>query len=244
VFVEGVTSPYSLMAASKGVYGESAGEWTPADALGYSKMLALTGVFYKRAGEERGPPMSGMRTVVVDKIASVTQACGLSHEIRIAGHSLRGRRGAGGRDPQQQVHLQHRGADQRPHGESGARRHRGRRAGPSQGAVRLLGPHSRDAQAGRCDSNAEHRRRAGHLRFGHSGQGQALRLQGVGRGADLPLSRASASACRPRSGYKALDYDAALDVRGVPVVALAGTCMEAGKTAAASAIIAACAIAA
>jgi argininosuccinate synthase len=51
VFVEGVTSPYSLMAASKGVYGESAGEWTPTDALGYSKMLALTGVFYKRAGE-------------------------------------------------------------------------------------------------------------------------------------------------------------------------------------------------
>jgi argininosuccinate synthase len=50
LFVEGVTSPYSLMAASKGVYGESAGEWTPTDALGYSKMLALTGVFYQRAG--------------------------------------------------------------------------------------------------------------------------------------------------------------------------------------------------
>jgi argininosuccinate synthase len=50
IFVEGVTSRYSLMAASKGVYGESAGEWTPADALGYSKMLALTGVFHKRAG--------------------------------------------------------------------------------------------------------------------------------------------------------------------------------------------------
>jgi argininosuccinate synthase len=54
VFVEGVNSPYSLMAASKGVYGESAGEWTPTDALGYSKMLALTGVFYKRAGEGVG----------------------------------------------------------------------------------------------------------------------------------------------------------------------------------------------
>jgi argininosuccinate synthase len=53
MFVEGVSSPYSLMAASKGVYGESAGEWTPADALGYSKMLALTGVFYKRAGEQK-----------------------------------------------------------------------------------------------------------------------------------------------------------------------------------------------
>jgi argininosuccinate synthase len=50
VFIEGVSSPYSLMAASRGVYGESAGEWTPADALGYSKMLALTGVFYQRAG--------------------------------------------------------------------------------------------------------------------------------------------------------------------------------------------------
>jgi argininosuccinate synthase len=49
-FVEGVTSPYSLMAASKGVYGEAAGEWTPTDALGYSKMLALTGIFFKRAG--------------------------------------------------------------------------------------------------------------------------------------------------------------------------------------------------
>jgi argininosuccinate synthase len=50
VFIEGVASPYSLMAASKGVYGEAAGEWTPTDALGYSKMLALTGMFHRRAG--------------------------------------------------------------------------------------------------------------------------------------------------------------------------------------------------
>jgi argininosuccinate synthase len=56
VFVEGVTSPHSLMAASKGVYGESAGEWTPADALGFSKMLALTGVFYQRAGGPHAAP--------------------------------------------------------------------------------------------------------------------------------------------------------------------------------------------
>jgi argininosuccinate synthase len=51
VFVEGVESPYSLMSASKGVYGESAGEWTPTDALGFSKIVALTGVFHRRAGE-------------------------------------------------------------------------------------------------------------------------------------------------------------------------------------------------
>jgi argininosuccinate synthase len=50
-FVEGVSSPYSMMAASKGVYGEAAGEWTATDALGYSKMLALPGIFHKRAGE-------------------------------------------------------------------------------------------------------------------------------------------------------------------------------------------------
>jgi argininosuccinate synthase len=50
-FVEGVTSPCSLMAASKGVYGEAAGEWTPADALGFSRIQALTGIFHKRAGE-------------------------------------------------------------------------------------------------------------------------------------------------------------------------------------------------
>jgi len=50
LFVEGVTSPYSLMAASKGVYGEAAGEWTPSDAQGYSKMLSLTGIFHQRAG--------------------------------------------------------------------------------------------------------------------------------------------------------------------------------------------------
>ena len=51
VFVEGVESPYSLMRASRGVYGESAGEWTAIDALGFSKIAALTGMFYRRAGE-------------------------------------------------------------------------------------------------------------------------------------------------------------------------------------------------
>jgi len=40
-----------------------------------------------------------------------------------------------------------------------------------------------------------------------------------------------------RVGYKRLDENATLDTRGVPVVALAGTCMEAGKTAAACAIV-------
>jgi argininosuccinate synthase len=49
VFVEGVNSPHSLMAASKGTYGEAAGEWTAADAVGFSRMLALPGMLHTRA---------------------------------------------------------------------------------------------------------------------------------------------------------------------------------------------------
>lgn len=41
-----------------------------------------------------------------------------------------------------------------------------------------------------------------------------------------------------RVGYQRLNLDASLNTRGVPVVALAGTCMEAGKTAAACQIVA------
>ena len=37
------------MAATKGVYGEAAGEWTAADALGYAKILSLTGMLQTRA---------------------------------------------------------------------------------------------------------------------------------------------------------------------------------------------------
>jgi argininosuccinate synthase len=49
LFVEGVISPHSLMAATKGVYGEKAGEWTPVDALGYSRILSLPGILQTRA---------------------------------------------------------------------------------------------------------------------------------------------------------------------------------------------------
>jgi argininosuccinate synthase len=52
-FVAGVASPYSLMTVSKGVYGEAAGEWTAADALGFSKMVGLPGMFWARAGKQQ-----------------------------------------------------------------------------------------------------------------------------------------------------------------------------------------------
>ena len=50
LFISGVTSPHSLMAASSGVYGEAAGEWSAQDALGYAKILSLTGSLQTRAG--------------------------------------------------------------------------------------------------------------------------------------------------------------------------------------------------
>jgi len=51
VFITGVESPYSLLAASRGVYGEAAGEWSGSDALGFSRIAALPGLFHARAGE-------------------------------------------------------------------------------------------------------------------------------------------------------------------------------------------------
>lgn len=49
LFVVGAESPHSLMAASRGKYGESAGEWTSADAVGFSRILALPGMLHTRA---------------------------------------------------------------------------------------------------------------------------------------------------------------------------------------------------
>ncbi len=49
IFVTGLSSPHSLMAATRGVYGEKAGEWSPQDALGYSRILALPGILQTRA---------------------------------------------------------------------------------------------------------------------------------------------------------------------------------------------------
>ena len=52
VFVEGVESPYSLMAASKGVYGEAAGEWTAAGCAGlFEDRRAARACSTCRAGE-------------------------------------------------------------------------------------------------------------------------------------------------------------------------------------------------
>jgi argininosuccinate synthase len=49
LYIDGVDSRHSLLTATKGVYGESAGEWTPADTLGYARILSLPGSLQTRA---------------------------------------------------------------------------------------------------------------------------------------------------------------------------------------------------
>ena len=51
LFVEGVSSPWSLLKASRGRYGEAAADWTSEDARGYSRLLAMPGVLTTRAAE-------------------------------------------------------------------------------------------------------------------------------------------------------------------------------------------------
>jgi argininosuccinate synthase len=50
LFVEGVTSRFSLLAVSRAAYGESAGEWSAQDARGFSRLAALPGELHARAG--------------------------------------------------------------------------------------------------------------------------------------------------------------------------------------------------
>ncbi|MBS1717350.1 MAG: argininosuccinate synthase [Armatimonadetes bacterium] len=49
-FVEGVSSPYSLHAASRAVYGEAVGEWSSEDAKGFARIYGLPSILHARAG--------------------------------------------------------------------------------------------------------------------------------------------------------------------------------------------------
>ncbi len=179
-----------------------------------------------------------MKTVQVDKIASVTQACSLGHELRIA-DEIPAEEGViivaeilNNKSTYNMLELN-----------SG----RMAKVGKGDVVVGALGP-----------------RRA---LFGYSGHvpptlqpGDVIQMLNIG-GVMGVCDSATADKGKPfdcrvlgvvlqfpylgerigvpaRAGYRRLDFDAPLETRGVPVVALAGTCMEAGKTAAAAAIVA------
>jgi hypothetical protein len=79
LFVEGVTSPHSLLAATKGKYGESAGRM---ERSRRARPGAHEGA--GRHAAHAGGRMSGCGRLIVDKIASVAQSCRLGRELRIA----------------------------------------------------------------------------------------------------------------------------------------------------------------
>ncbi|HEV7714204.1 MAG TPA: hypothetical protein VGO53_01330 [Steroidobacteraceae bacterium] len=178
-----------------------------------------------------------MRSVVVDKIASVTQACGLSHEVRVDAdipaeegvvvvvevlnnkstyntlELTSGRMAKVGKGDVVVGALGHRKA---LFGYSG---HVPESVKPGD-IIQML---NIGGVLGICDSVNPDKGKPFDCRV----LGVALHFPYLGERIGVPA----------RVGKSKLDFNAKLDTRGVPVVALAGTCMEAGKTAAACAIV-------
>ncbi|HZF17192.1 MAG TPA: hypothetical protein VE046_14735 [Steroidobacteraceae bacterium] len=178
-----------------------------------------------------------MKSVVVDKIASVTQACGLAHELRIA-TEIPSEEGTvlvvevlTNKSTYNTLELTSGRMAKVSKGDVivGALGHRKALFGysghlPDKVAagdiIQLL---NIGGVLGICDSVNPDKGKPFDCRVA----GVVLTFPYLGERIGVPA----------KVGYKALDYDAELNTRGVPVVALAGTCMEAGKTAAACSIV-------
>ena len=178
-----------------------------------------------------------MKSVVVDKIASVTQACGLAHELRISAeipaeegvvivaeilnnkstyNTLELTSGRMAKVARGDVVVGALGPRKALFGYSG---HVPESLKPGD-VIQML---NIGGVMGICDSATPDKGKPFDCRV----LGVVLQFPYLGERIGVPA----------RAGYRRLDYDAVLEVRGVPVVALAGTCMEAGKTAAAAAIV-------
>jgi hypothetical protein len=181
--------------------------------------------------------VSDMRSVVVDKIASVAQACGLSHEVRISAdipaeegvvvvvevltnkstyntlELTSGRMAKVGKGDIVVGALGHRQALFGYSGHVPASLQVG-------DVIQML---NIGGVLGICDSINPDKGKPFDCRV----LGVALHFPYLGERIGVPA----------RAGERRLNPQAQLDARHVPVVALAGTCMEAGKTAAACAII-------
>ena len=183
--------------------------------------------------------VNGMRTVVVDKVASVTQACGLSNEVRVATDNIPAEEGVvvvvevlTNKSTYNTLELTSGRMAKVVKGDIvvGALGHRKALFGysghvpPSVQVGDIIQMLNIGGVLGICDSVNPDKGKPFDCRV----LGVALHFPYLGERIGVPA----------RVGHKKLDQEAKLDTHGVPVVALAGTCMEAGKTAAASAIIA------
>jgi hypothetical protein len=179
-----------------------------------------------------------VRSVVVDKIASITQACGLGHELRISAdipceegvvvvvevltnkstyNTLELTSGRMAKVSKGDVVVGALGHRKALFGYSG---HVPESVRPGD-VIQML---NIGGVLGVCDSINADKGRPFDCRV----LGVVLQFPYLGERIGVPA----------RIGRRPLDLAAPLDTQGVPVVALAGTCMEAGKTAAACAIIA------
>jgi len=178
-----------------------------------------------------------MKSVVVDKVASITQACSLGHELRVSDdipaeegvvivaeilnnkstyNTLELTSGRMAKVAKGDIVVGALGPRKALFGYSG---HVPESLKPGD-IIQML---NIGGVMGICDSATPDKGKPFDCRV----LGVVLQFPYLGERIGVPA----------RVGYRRLNYEAALDVRGVPVVALAGTCMEAGKTAAAAAII-------
>ncbi len=179
-----------------------------------------------------------MKTIIVDKIASVAQACGLSHELRVSTdipaeegivlaveilnnkgsyNTLELTSGRMAKVSRGDVVVGALGHRKALFGYSG---HLPESVRPGD-VIQML---NIGGVLGICDSVNPERGRPFDCRV----IGVALQFPFLGERIGVPA----------RIGSRKLAESVALDTRGIPVVALAGSCMEAGKTAAACAIVA------
>jgi hypothetical protein len=179
-----------------------------------------------------------MKTVVVDKIASITQACGLGHEPRIETDNVPSEEGVvvvvevlTSKSTYNTLELTSGRMAKVNKGDivAGALGHRKALFGysghvpESLKAGDIIQMLNIGGVLGICDSANPDRGKPFDCRV----LGVVLQFPYLGERIGVPA----------RAGYRKLDYAATLDTRGVPVVALAGTCMEAGKTAAACSMV-------
>jgi hypothetical protein len=178
-----------------------------------------------------------MRSIVVDKIASVTQACGLSQEVRIS-NEIPAEEGVvivvevlNNKSTYNTLELTSGRMAKVVKGDVvvGALGHRKALFGYSGHVPPTVKPGdiiqmlNIGGVLGICDSINPDKGRPFDCRV----LGVVLHFPYLGERIGVPA----------RAGYRKLDQEFKLDTKGVPVVAIAGTCMEAGKTAAACAIV-------
>ena len=180
-----------------------------------------------------------MRTVVVDKIASVTQACGLGNEVRVATDNIPAEEGV--------VVVVEILTNKSTYNTLELTSGRMAKVGKGDIVVGALG--HRKALFGYSGHVPESVKPGDILQMLNIGgvlgicdsvnpdKGKPFDCRVIGGVLDFPYlgERIGVPA---RVGYRKFDPEAKLETHGVPVVALAGTCMEAGKTAAAAAIVA------